>query len=182
VLLMIRVRSVSCLRLTAAGGLAVAVVALVGCRRQAPGAPKPGAVLRAVHRTPLVELNDGPCKPGQRYVQEPLREPMKIGAAGDLLETELVVAITDVAKEFTGAFVNHCHILGHEDRGMMHNTQAVCADGQWAKTGPVPRGAACGADGFCPDDCQLGARLPATPACAAPPPQQSDWPSQYGVK
>jgi hypothetical protein len=89
--------------------------------------------------------------------------------------------ITYVAKEFTGAFVNHCHILGHEDRGMMHNTQAVCADGQWAKTGPVPRGATCGADGFCPDDCQLGARLPATPACPTPPAQQSDWPSKYGV-
>ncbi len=87
-----------------------------------------------------------------------------------------------VAKEFTGGFVNHCHILGHEDRGMMHNTQAVCPDGQWARTGPVPPGATCDAAGFCPNDCQLGARIPATPACAEPPPQQSDWPSKYGVK
>jgi len=107
---------------------------------------------------------------------------MKIGAAGDLLETELVVAITDVAKEFTGAFVNHCHILGHEDRGMMHNTQAVCADGQWARTGPVPPGAACDAAGFCPSDCKLGPPIRATPACAVPPPQQSDWPAKFGVK
>ena len=89
--------------------------------------------------------------------------------------------IVYVAKEFTGGFVNHCHILGHEDRGMMHNTQAVCPDGRWARTGPVPPGAACSDDGFCPGDCQLGERLPATAACPAPPPQQSDWPSTFGV-
>jgi hypothetical protein len=64
---------------------------------------------------------------------------------------------------------------------MMHNTQAVCADGQFARTGPAPRGAACSDDGFCPGDCQLGERLPATAACPAPPPQQSDWPRAYGV-
>jgi L-ascorbate oxidase len=87
-----------------------------------------------------------------------------------------------VAKEFTGGFVNHCHILGHEDRGMMHNTQAACSNGQWAKTGPVPPGATCDAAGFCPGDCQLGAPIPARPACAVPPPQQSDWPSKYGLK
>jgi hypothetical protein len=27
---------------------------------------------------------------------------------------------------FTGEFVLHCHILGHEDRGMMQNVQVVC--------------------------------------------------------
>jgi FtsP/CotA-like multicopper oxidase with cupredoxin domain len=90
--------------------------------------------------------------------------------------------ITYVAKEFTGGFVNHCHILGHEDRGMMHNTQAVCGNGAWAKTGPVPPGATCDADGFCPGDCQLGAPVTAGPRCAAPPPQQGDWPSQFGLK
>ena len=90
--------------------------------------------------------------------------------------------ITYVAKEFTGGFVNHCHILGHEDRGMMHNTQAVCPTGQFAKTGPVPRGATCDAAGFCPSDCQSGAPLEAVPACAKPPDQQSSWPASYGVK
>jgi len=90
--------------------------------------------------------------------------------------------ISYVAKEFTGGFVNHCHILGHEDRGMMHNTQAVCSNGQFAKTGPVPPRAVCDAAGFCPSDCQLGTPLEAVPACATPPPQQSDWPTKYGVK
>lgn len=35
--------------------------------------------------------------------------------------------------DFTGAFVNHCHILGHEDRGMMQNVQVLCPNGQWGK-------------------------------------------------
>lgn len=30
--------------------------------------------------------------------------------------------------DFTGEFVLHCHILGHEDRGMMQNVQVVCPD------------------------------------------------------
>jgi FtsP/CotA-like multicopper oxidase with cupredoxin domain len=29
--------------------------------------------------------------------------------------------------DFTGIYVLHCHILGHEDRGMMQMVQ-VCAD------------------------------------------------------
>ena len=35
------------------------------------------------------------------------------------------------AVDFTGEFVNHCHILGHEDRGMMQNVQATCENGNW---------------------------------------------------
>ena len=85
-----------------------------------------------------------------------------------------------VAKEFTGGFVNHCHILGHEDRGMMHNTQSTCADGKWATTGPVPPGAECDEEGFCTSDCQDGERIPAQIACAPSPPQQSLWPAAYG--
>lgn len=40
-------------------------------------------------------------------------------------------AIHYEAIDFTGEFVNHCHILGHEDRGMMQNVQATCPDGKW---------------------------------------------------
>ena len=87
-----------------------------------------------------------------------------------------------VAKEFTGSFVNHCHILGHEDRGMMHATQATCADGQWATTGPVPPDGHCDAEGFCTSDCEQGSPMPATPACAPPPDQRSDWLAAYGAK
>jgi FtsP/CotA-like multicopper oxidase with cupredoxin domain len=89
--------------------------------------------------------------------------------------------IVYVAKEFTGGFVNHCHILGHEDRGMMHNTQAVCSNGQYARTGPVPPNAVCADDGFCPSDCKAGAPFPAAAPCPEPLPQQGAWPSKYGV-
>lgn len=85
-----------------------------------------------------------------------------------------------VAKEFTGLFVNHCHILGHEDRGMMHNTQVSCADGNWGLTGQVATGAECDEQGFCPSDCAAGQSMPATPICDAPPDQRSDWPQAFG--
>lgn len=88
--------------------------------------------------------------------------------------------INIVAKEFTGGFVNHCHILGHEDRGMMHNTQASCPDGKWGTTGPATNPELCDAQGFCPSDCVSGAAISATPQCAQPPPQTSDWPAAYG--
>lgn len=34
-------------------------------------------------------------------------------------------------RQFTGEFVIHCHILGHEDRGMMQNVQTVCPNGKF---------------------------------------------------
>ncbi len=85
-----------------------------------------------------------------------------------------------VAKEFTGLFVNHCHVLGHEDRGMMHNTQVACPDGNWGLTGLVPVGAVCDEQGFCPSDCASGQAVQATPICDVPPDQRSDWPAAFG--
>jgi FtsP/CotA-like multicopper oxidase with cupredoxin domain len=87
-----------------------------------------------------------------------------------------------VAKEFTGMFVNHCHILGHEDRGMMQNVQAVCPDGDWATTGEVPPGERCDPEGFCPGDCETGKPIPPADRCPDPPAQTSDWPKDYGIK
>jgi len=87
-----------------------------------------------------------------------------------------------VAKEFTGMFVNHCHILGHEDRGMMQNTQASCPDNTWGITSPVKPDAECDDEGFCPSDCITGEAIPAASVCSAPLDQQSDWPKRYGVK
>lgn len=85
-----------------------------------------------------------------------------------------------VAKEFTGLFVNHCHILGHEDKGMMHNTQVACADGNWGLTGPVALDAVCDEQGFCPSDCETGEAIPATLACDTPPNQTGNWPEKFG--
>lgn len=90
-----------------------------------------------------------------------------------------------VAREFTGPFVQHCHILGHEDRGMMHATQSVCPVGFcddglcYATTSPVEDPARCTDDGFCPGDCDMGTALPAAVSCPEPPDQTSDWPASY---
>jgi len=92
-----------------------------------------------------------------------------------------------IAKEFTGPFVNHCHILGHEDRGMMHATQAVCKNGDWALTGPVTDKATCDSEGFCESDCQRNNNspvyIPAAAQCPAPVDQQNKyWPLAYGLE
>lgn len=58
------------------------------------------------------------------------------------------------AKDFTGEFVNHCHILGHEDRGMMHGVQTICANDQWGKP----------TSDLSPE-CREGNYLPAAPEC-----------------
>ncbi len=41
------------------------------------------------------------------------------------------LSTTDIRTRFddySGAYVLHCHFLGHEDRGMMTNVQTVCPD------------------------------------------------------
>lgn len=97
-----------------------------------------------------------------------------------------VAKIRYVAKEFTGPFVNHCHILGHEDRGMMHATQAVCENNDWALTGPVSNPQLCDNEGFCESDCQRNNGSPiylrAAEQCPAPPPQTGEWPALYGIE
>ena len=59
------------------------------------------------------------------------------------------VRIRQLPIDFTGEFVLHCHILGHEDRGMMQNVQVVCPQGHYygkARSG----GTECGPDNFIP--------------------------------
>ena len=54
--------------------------------------------------------------------------------------------------DFTGGHVQHCHILGHEDRGMMLGVQTVCPNGQYGKPGFGP-------------ECRPGRYIPALPQC-----------------
>jgi FtsP/CotA-like multicopper oxidase with cupredoxin domain len=66
-------------------------------------------------------------------------------------------------EDYTGGYVYHCHFLGHEDRGMMHNVQTVCPGGQpgsWIYGQTRTDGSA--------DDCSVPSQTPALPAC--PPP------------
>ncbi len=42
------------------------------------------------------------------------------------IQNETSVLIRHRFDDYTGAYVIHCHFLGHEDRGMMWNVQTVC--------------------------------------------------------
>lgn len=53
-------------------------------------------------------------------------------------------------EDYSGPYVNHCHFLGHEDRGMMINLQALCAETEKYGT-PRPNGGA--------DDCSVPSQL-----------------------
>jgi FtsP/CotA-like multicopper oxidase with cupredoxin domain len=66
------------------------------------------------------------------------------------------VRIRQLPIDFTGEFVLHCHILGHEDRGMMQNAQVICPQGQYY--GKARAGAA---------ECVPGNFIPAVKPCPA---------------
>jgi len=70
------------------------------------------------------------------------------------------VVIRQRFEDYTGAFVLHCHFLGHEDRGMMLMVQAVCpglTGDVFSTTRPGPQ---------CADKASL---IKALPRCPAPP-------------
>ena len=64
------------------------------------------------------------------------------------------VKFQSLFADYTGAYVMHCHFLGHEDRGMMLNVQTVCPNsgtpGQYGRPQPT-----------LPDNCSI-----TTPALA----------------
>ena len=65
------------------------------------------------------------------------------------------VKIRQKATEYTGAFVLHCHFLGHEDRGMMLTVQTTCPKKRFFGT-PDAKGGA--------DSC-VAPKAPALPLC-----------------
>jgi hypothetical protein len=60
-------------------------------------------------------------------------------------------------EDFTGAYVLHCHFLGHEDRGMMLGVQVVCPDNTTKFGTPAAAGG--------PDDCRPPALIDSLPSC-----------------
>jgi len=73
------------------------------------------------------------------------------------------VQIRQRFEDYTGGYVIHCHFLGHEDRGMMHNVQTVCP----ASTPDAWKYGETQTDGS-GDDCALTSPVMALPPC--PPP------------
>jgi hypothetical protein len=67
------------------------------------------------------------------------------------------VVLRQKFEDYTGAYVIHCHFLGHEDRGMMWNVQTVCDRPGGPRFGkPQPTGTE--------DNCQVTS--PALPKCS----------------
>jgi FtsP/CotA-like multicopper oxidase with cupredoxin domain len=52
--------------------------------------------------------------------------PGKLSVCGCVIKSN-ELAIRQRFDDYTGGYVIHCHILGHEDRGMMWNVQTVCS-------------------------------------------------------
>lgn len=65
------------------------------------------------------------------------------------------VVIRQRFEDYTGAYVLHCHFLGHEDRGMMLMVQTVCPNaagyyGQTVSSGGPDNCSICGSGSSCP--------------------------------
>jgi FtsP/CotA-like multicopper oxidase with cupredoxin domain len=67
-------------------------------------------------------------------------------------------------RDYTGEYVIHCHYLGHEDRGMMLATQAVCPPVAGQPAGLAFYGTP--QAGGQPDACRLQDLKPAKPLCS----------------
>ena len=76
--------------------------------------------------------------------------------------TQGPIVIRQKFEDFTGAYVIHCHFLGHEDRGMMLGVQVVCPDNPTKFGAPAPGVA---------DDCRPPALMDALPTCDVPTPR-----------
>jgi FtsP/CotA-like multicopper oxidase with cupredoxin domain len=76
------------------------------------------------------------------------------------------VRIRQLPIDFTGELVLHCHILGHEDRGMMQNVQIVCPQGPyWGN--PRPGQPECVQGNFIPAAKQCPTTYKTGPMCAS---------------
>jgi hypothetical protein len=107
-----------------------------------------------IHVNPFQVIEDGGIKYSPPYVwQDTIAIP--VGTP----ENKGAVVINQRFLDFTGGHVQHCHILGHEDRGMMVGVQNVCPNGQYGR-------ATSGQSG----ECRPGNYIPALPQCEVPPP------------
>ena len=102
-----------------------------------------------IHVNPFQVIEDGEIRYSPPYIWQdtialPPGTPDKHGAA----------VINQRFLDFTGGQVQHCHILGHEDRGMMLGVQTVCRNGQYGKATSGRR-----------QECRQGNYIPALPKC-----------------
>ena len=105
-----------------------------------------------IHVNPFQVIADGEVQYSPPYIwQDTIALP-----PGTPLEPAAAV-INQRFLDFTGGHVQHCHILGHEDRGMMLGVQTVCSNEKYGKatSGRKP-------------ECRPGNFIPALPECPTP--------------
>ena len=102
-----------------------------------------------IHTNPFQVIEDGPTRYSPPYVwQDTIALPAGTRA------NKGSVLIYQRYLDFTGGYVQHCHILGHEDRGMMLGVQTVCPNGMYGRATP---------DGT--PECREGNYIPSLPDC-----------------
>lgn len=100
-------------------------------------------------------INDSQFQHGCAGLTMPLgaTQDWKLSVCGCEVKSDDIV-IRHRFDDYSGAYVIHCHFLGHEDRGMMWNVQTVCPASGYGQT--QAHGGA--------DDCAV--TKPALPQCA----------------
>ena len=102
-----------------------------------------------IHTNPFQVVEDGPTKYSPPYVWQDT-----IALPDGTPEEKGSVLIYQRYLDYTGGYVQHCHILGHEDRGMMLGVQTICPNGSYGR----PTG------GKSPE-CREGNYIPSIPTC-----------------
>jgi suppressor of ftsI len=79
-----------------------------------------------IHQTHfVVESINGVTQANQHWVDTAIIPPMGIGVAGQLIPAQMKVLIDFRDPTIRGTFLFHCHILDHEDGGMMAKIQVI---------------------------------------------------------
>ena len=76
-----------------------------------------------IHTNPFLVLRNGSDEPYAYPIWQDV-----IGLPSGTTKETSSVDLHMTFDDYTGSYVNHCHILGHEDRGMMTLVQSVCPD------------------------------------------------------
>lgn len=82
-----------------------------------------------IHTNPFLVKRNGDQDFGEGIWQDVIRLPASDVGEGDLLRKNNSVELWMTFDDYTGLYVQHCHILGHEDRGMMALFQTTCEGG-----------------------------------------------------
>ena len=111
----------------------------------------------------IFHIHINPFQIVQHPVKTRLNSPPYVWSDSVLLPdfTQGPIVIRQRFEDFTGGYVLHCHVLGHEDRGMMLGVQVVCPEHPTKFGRPGLLG---------PDDCRQPALSDAFPVCTVPAP------------